>query len=565
MQSSRETAGSSAAATTGCTYLCGSPLGVAGASGSALLPRPELLGVPSYHSLDMLQDGQMSRDKPPLKLLVEPDEYLCTWLLPGTDGDPNGHAGAIDLQPDRPPVGSVHGHLPIRWTETATGGFGAGFPQEVQLPYLQARLVNGYDVALVDVSITYWFAGQGTVRAGSATVGAPSSPRGFTRGPREEDETAGPSEVPTYSRICAQVGALDALAGTPPFSRWTFPKGGEGRHLEGDWTVSGNPESSEEWKDDDVTVRLEYIAGISAGNPYEFRFTVSPVMQIEARDALTIREWVDQWVLPLRRITSIATGAAQPLTYLAVYLPDADDSGAQRHQRQQVYGSGITQEPYQSDQASVRKSSTAVFIGPDGLSLLDMLRRWQGLERDHHPLIETYGAMLSATDEHPRSRYLLLVQALEGLYGHETSAQYVERQERHTEKRQALLATLKNDGTLDAGQRRFLKSNLARRPLRGLDEALRYLLKELPVDLTPGLSACNLLSDYMAEATGPETQRVAYALSQVRNDLAHGNRGFDPYDLNEAVQVLERMVRAHALRLLGCPDSVLKRVCDPDR
>lgn len=76
-------------------------------------------------------------------------------------------------------------------------------------------------------------------------------------------------------------------------------------------------------------------------------------------------------------------------------------------------------------------------------------------------------------------------------------------------------------------------------------------MRELPVDLTPRLAGCNLLTGYLAEAQGPEAQRVAYALSRVRNDLAHGNKGFDAYDLNETVRVLERIVRAHALRLLG--------------
>lgn len=505
----------------------------------------------------------MVKDDPPLNLLVQPDEYLCTWLLPDLEGIQSEFAGAINLQPDRSPAGSVHGDLPIRMN--AAGGRGAGFPQEVQLPYLQARLANGYDVDLVDISITYWLMGHGIIRAGSATVGAPSGSRDFTRAPRGEDQAADLSVVPIYSRVSAQVGALDAIAGTSPFSGWKIPKGGEGRHLEGDWTVSGNPDSSHEWNDDDVTVRLEYATRASVGNPYEFRFAVSPVLHIESRDALTIREWVDRWIVPLRRITSIATGNAQPLTYLTVDPPDAGEPSPWKHQRRQVYGSGIVQEPYQSDHATVRRSSTAVLIGQDGLSLLDMLRCWQVLEDDHHPLIETYGAMLSASDEHPRSRFLLLVQALEGLYGHETATQYAERQERHTEKRRELIEALKSADTLDAKQRKFLKRNLARRPMRGLDEALRHLLQDLPVDLTPRLSTCDVLSEYLVNAKGPETQRVAYALSRVRNDLAHGNKGFDAYDLNEAVRVLERIVRAHALRLLGCPDSVLERVCDLDR
>jgi len=53
---------------------------------------------------------------------------------------------------------------------------------------------------------------------------------------------------------------------------------------------------------------------------------------------------------------------------------------------------------------------------------------------------------------------------------------------------------------------------------------------------------------------------------QGRNDLAHKNRGYDAHDLHDVVQVLERTVRARALRLLWvCPVAVLERVCDVER
>lgn len=509
----------------------------------------------------------MAKEKPPLKLLVEPDEYLCTWLLSGPDGGVSEHAGAIGLRANRPPTGSVHGNIPIQWDETATGQRSAGFPQEVRLPRLRARLANGHDVDLIDASITYWFPEQGIISAGIAIVGALEGLRGIgtkiAREVQDEEQAANQSVAPTYSRVSAQVGALDAVAGASPFSGWTFPKGEEGRHLEGDWAVSGNPDSSQKWSDEDVTVRLEYDASIAIGNAYAFRFVVSPVVRIESREAWTVREWVDRWIDPLRRIVSIATGDAQSLTYLAVDAGGADSLGTQ--QRRQVYGVGITQEPYQSDQALVRKSSTAVHIAVDGLSLLDMLRRWQGLEHDHHPLIETYGAMLSATDEHPRSRFLLLVQALEGLHGHETAAAYAERKNHHTEERKILIEALQDAEILDYQQLQFVKKNLTKNPPRGLNEALHHLLGELPVDLTPRLAGCKLLTNYLTEAQGPEAHRVAYALSRVRNDLAHGTKGFDAYDLYETVRVLERIVRAHALRLLGCPEPVLERVCNLDQ
>lgn len=521
----------------------------------------------------------MSIETPPLNLLVAPDEYLCTWLLPSHEHEIREYPGAIDLRASRPPIGSVHGDVPLVWAEHENGERSAGFPQRRHYSHLRARLANGFEADLVDVEVSYWSAEHGRISAASATIGASPGPRGFgwpvgrdaASQPAGETERSSQSIVPTYPRASVQVGALDALAGASPFASWQFPTGDGSRHLEGVWSITGNPESSQEWTDEHVRLRLEYDASVGVGDRYAFRFVVSPVVRLETQEPLTVREWVDQWVVPLRRIASIATGSSQELTYLAVEAPGIADRSDQpdatvpgRYWRRQVYGTGILQEPYQSNSRAVQQAATALHLAVDEVSLLDMIRWWQSLEAGHHPLIETYGAMLSATEEHPRSRFLLLVQAMEGLHGYETAQAYAERQERHSETRKIVLDAVTEAGCLTAKQRSFLKTNLARRPLRGLDQALRHLLESLPVDLTPQLLNCDLVAEAGADANGSEQQRVAWALSQVRNDLAHGNRGYDTYALHQAVGVLERIVRAHALRLLGCPETVLRRACESD-
>lgn len=63
----------------------------------------------------------MTEDKPPLKLLVEPDEYLCTWLLPDLNGGESKHAGALDVRPNRPPTGSGFAPEDVdSWTQHRT-------------------------------------------------------------------------------------------------------------------------------------------------------------------------------------------------------------------------------------------------------------------------------------------------------------------------------------------------------------------------------------------------------------------------------------------------------------
>ena len=67
-----------------------------------------------------------------------------------------------------------------------------------------------------------------------------------------------------------------------------------------------------------------------------------------------------------------------------------------------------------------------------------------------------------------------------------------------------------------------------------------------------------LVAEVRMDPKKPETTRSA--LRVARNNLAHGTRGYDPAALDETVSLLEQVVRAHALRLLGCPDEVLARV-----
>jgi hypothetical protein len=192
------------------------------------------------------------------------------------------------------------------------------------------------------------------------------------------------------------------------------------------------------------------------------------------------------------------------------------------------------------------------------VSLLQLLRTWQKLDSAHHPLLETYGSMLHAPAQHPRSRLLLLLQAIEGTYGHETKASFAERLQQHVAARDEVIA--RAQAALDEDQLKFLKRNLGQRPPGGLEPAIHWLAKTLPRNVTAQLDATPLIT---AVRTAPTSAKnAADALRIIRNDLAHGNKGYDAYDLYQVVQVLEQMVRAHALELLGCPTGVINRVLD---
>ena len=195
---------------------------------------------------------------------------------------------------------------------------------------------------------------------------------------------------------------------------------------------------------------------------------------------------------------------------------------------------------------------------PDELSLLDLVLKWRHLTSEHHPLVETYGSMLHARDGHPRSRFLLLIQALEGLHGHETRGEYDKRKAKHVAKREDVLNRVQY--TLGPQPRTFLKDSLLKNPLTSLESALKAMVSGLPVDMMDRLGKTSLVQEAKAGASAPTT--TASALRVVRNNLAHGKRGYDTLVLDEAVGILELIVRGHSLRILGCPDHVVARIFD---
>lgn len=254
---------------------------------------------------------------------------------------------------------------------------------------------------------------------------------------------------------------------------------------------------------------------------------------------------------PLRRIISLSTGGQEAVTYLGAAV---SSSGASHPF--QVYGSRLTQNPYASDANVARRGYRSFQFGDAGPSLLGMLRSWQALRADHHPLLETYAEMMYAPTQHPRSQLLTLLQALEGLYGYETRNTYEERLRKHSERRKSVVAEIR--GVASAAAAAFVKKHLARRPGESLDHILRHTLGGLPRDLTDELANTDLLQrvtrDEKVTTSGPFD-----ALRIVRNDLAHGNRGYDARELRDVERILDGAVRAHLLRLLGADVAVQER------
>jgi len=482
------------------------------------------------------------KQKLPLSLMYEPDTYLCSWLLPDDTGGHLDIPGDLVLRPLHRPTGQVYGAVPLQHTQHAPGVVETAFPQYISVPVLHGRLANGGSVILLDTHIQLW-ENSGHITGAAALL---SKPAFFGLAGVPAAPTA--AVPPLVISATFQITALDAALGVPPIKNVSHPHlpGGE----EGRWAATVNASAAGTWSTECAELTVSYYHRMRAMDPCEFNLAFSPVATVTLTEAKPLAIALDQYIEPLRKILSIATGKPQDLSYLHVELEG-------REGKYQVIGTGITQAPFASSTAAIQAHNSAVRALPDELSLLDLVTQWSRYAAAHHPLVETYGAMLHTRDQHPRSRYLLLIQALEGLYGYENKATTDQRQAKHTASHEEALARAKKD--LDAETFKFVKKHLSKKPSASLDTALDALMTGLPVNIMSLLSATELVKEVQAANT-TTSLTTAGALREVRNNLAHGNRGYEPHHLQEVVRLLEFIVRGHALRILGCSEAVISRI-----
>lgn len=324
------------------------------------------------------------------------------------------------------------------------------------------------------------------------------------------------------------------------------------------WTSVTNPDSTLEWTDEEGhTLKAWYPSKINAHDFYNVNIRYAPVVKVSFAHPVDLRGVIEQWLDPIRGIASIATGRSQPVHSLKVRA-NGDDGAPWG--LAQVFGTALTQTPFDSTAHRVDKAGSILRCAADGVSLMDLIRAWRRLEAEQHPLIETYAGMLHARDSHPRSRFLLLIQSIEGMHGHDTRKNFEQRTLEHLATRSEVIATLQ--GHLGTSQARFLKRSISKEPPRNLRTALEAAF-DLPEEFArtrAALEASRLVTQLVAE---DENLQPLDALRVARNGLAHGTRGFDAYDLDEVNETLNRLVRAHGLRLLGCPPSVYGRLAAP--
>jgi hypothetical protein len=344
---------------------------------------------------------------------------------------------------------------------------------------------------------------------------------------------------PFADEIEMQIEFLDALSGLMPLT--------PGQGSDGSWSAQRNPEAVLIWSEDRITMTLDYVVASGGLDPFSLRVETSPRLSIRSEVPLQLSRWIDDWVQPMQQLCSLASGRSCRVTYV-VLRSGTDVAG----QLSQLYAHGITQEPFDSSYREIFGTSMGVNLTADDVSLLALARGWQAARDEKHPIVETYGSML-IIDEHPRSRFLLLLQALEGAHGFQQRSTFAARLKAHNVKVEELLAKVR--ACTNAKERSTLK-NALKLIHPGLEEALTVLFDALPIDARPWFESTTLIK----EVKSGTSLDVVGALRTVRNDLAHGNRGYETDDLRQVVKLLDRVVRAQALQLLGCPAPTLEKV-----
>lgn len=146
-----------------------------------------------------------SNPKPVLELKFEPGEYLCTWHIPGLDGNTVHLAGSLTVQPDLPPRGKAYGDVPVEST-TVESAFRTAYPQYRDYSMIKFTLANGGVGHLRDVQLNL-APGESRINGAAAVIGRSVS---TWLGQNQYDKAAQEDETIRFRSAEIQVGGLDS-------------------------------------------------------------------------------------------------------------------------------------------------------------------------------------------------------------------------------------------------------------------------------------------------------------------------------------------------------------------
>lgn len=482
--------------------------------------------------------SQSTNDMMAVNLPHEPREYMCTWHLPKAvqDSDENQLVdvlGMVDLGVRRNPTALFQGVLPY----ASVNGV-AEFPQTNDFDCLTGTLSSGIHVALINGQTSYWLQNGGGADGAFAVLSTT---------PFEHNKYR------KYQSIELQIDDLDAIFDIPPTSI-AFKKHTDDHDEE--CIINIPTQTYLEWKNQGTQMRLGYARQLRPDR-FNFRTSFAPYLRIDLDEPISLVDWWLQWVIPLCDILEVINGKPLDIMYLLAF-EDKDATGPQRR-ADQVFRYDILQDCIKIDENKFNRTHTVINLKQDNVNLLDLLIKRRELEASRHPLLETYRSNAVSDDQHPRSRFLLLIQALEGLYGYEHKEEYQQRCERYTEKREAVLKQIETE--IGSEDFKFLRKNLLRKPTSGLVGALSATIQTLPGDIQTQIDNNEIVAQVRSRCENTKISS-AEALTKVRNSLSHGSSAYDPNDLEKICAILHKIVRAEILRVLDLPEIARQRMLE---
>jgi hypothetical protein len=468
------------------------------------------------------------------KLPVHPGEYAVEWFI-----DDRVIPGELELEPSRPPKATLFGDVVHRdWTR------GGGLPEDHAFERIRGRLRSNLDVVLTDAHIAIWFPQRSLGSARHAVVGMNIA------------------DVPgdKYHRIRFQITELDLLFGAAPVRSVSYP--GDGTPpLHGHFGIDVNPDAHHEWTHDDagITVKCTYDIQFPLTSGHEHFVAFAPTVMIASDVPLSVDRWVDEWVMPLLRLATLATRRPQRLAWLTVNTAPRGTVSEERgrHLTGTVFGHSIEQAPYEAEYREEwrePKNRPLFTLATLPMPLPDLVLQWRSLEAAENPFVELFGLALRQADLPPRARYLYLVQALEALHSFEHRDED-EQAQAHFEQRRAAALDVLRSTELPDGTYRFIKNAWSKSRIDSLNRRLRDLIQQLPPPVRALLAPPS--GEVLAAMNKDGERSIEVLLRTLRNDLSHGIRHYTDHALRPWVAIVEIMCRAHALRLLKFDEEAI--------
>lgn len=482
--------------------------------------------------------SQSTNDMIAVNLPHEPREYMCTWNLPKVVRNTNEDQlvdvlGTVDLGIRRNPTASFQGVLPY-----ASDNGRAEFPQTQDIDCLTGTLSSGFYISLQNCRIKYSFPSYGRAEGEFAVLSA----KPFKHNTPKK-----------YQSIELQIDGLETIVDEAPTTIEFTERTDE--HDES-YKISIPTQNSLDWKIQEAQMRLGY-AGRLRPDRFNFRTSFAPYLRIDIEEPISLADWWLRWVVPLCDILEVINGKPLDIMYLLAF-EDKDATGPKRR-ADQVFRYDIRQDCIKIDEKRFNHTRAIVNLKQDNINLLNLIAKRRELEASRHPLLETYRSNAVSDDQHPRSRFLLLIQALEGLYGYEHEEEYQQRCKRYTEKREAVLKQIETE--ISREDFKFLRKNMLRKPAGGLVGALSATIQTLPGDIQTQIDNNEIVAQVRSRCENTKISS-AEALTKVRNSLSHGSSAYDPNDLEKICAILHKIVRAEILRVLDLPDVARQRMLE---